>query len=156
MPSTRARKKALDAARPQLHPTSQPLAYGLAVAGPPPMRTVLLLAGAGVAGAVALTALAGGFVGPGWLFFLTFWAFNPPRAVIATSNSVVVMRRSMLNGRPSDVRTVVAVDALLAPPVASSGAWSCYRLGDEVVWMTRKEAATVVDAARSVVAAYAV
>ena len=152
MPSTRQRR-ALEAARPKLHPTSHPLAYGLAVSGPRPLRTVVLVITAAVGATVVLSALSGQFAGPGWLFGLTFWAFNPPRAVITTSNSVVVMGRSMINGKPTDVRAVVGVDALLAPPIATSGSWRAHRLGDEVVWMTRKEGAGVVDAARRVVGA---
>ena len=152
MPSTRQRR-ALEAARPKLHPTSHPLAYALAVSGPRPGRTAVLVIVTAIAVTVALSATSGQFAGPGWLFGCTFWAFNPPRGVVATSNSVVVMGRSMLNGKPTDVRAVVGIDALLAPAVAKSGSWRAHQLGDELVWMTRKEAAGVVDAARRVVGA---
>ena len=153
MSSARAQRRVLEAARPKLHPTSQPLAYALAVGGPRPARTAVLVVVTAVAATVALSVLSGRFAGPGWLFGLTFWAFNPPRAVIATTNSVVVMGRSMLHGKPTDVRAVVGIDAALAPPIARSGSWRAHRLGDEVVWMTGKESAGVVDAARRVVGA---
>lgn len=154
MPSARAQRKALDSARSKLHPTSEPLAYALAVGGPQPLRTLLLVIGAAVAAIVMLSTLLGALAGPGWLFFLSFWAFNPPRAVITTTNSAVVMGRSMFNARPTDVRAVVGVDALLQPSGATSGPWHSYRLGEEVVWMTRRQAAIAVDAARAVAAAH--
>jgi hypothetical protein len=151
MLSARAERRAIRAARPKLHPTSAPLAYGLAVGGPSPMRTVVVLVIAAVAVAVALSAMTGAIAGPGILFFVTFSAFNPARAVITTTNSVVVMSRSVLHGRPTDVRAVVPVTELLAPAGETSGPWRAYRLGDETVWMTDKHAAKVVEAARRVV-----
>jgi hypothetical protein len=95
--------------------------------------------------------MTGAIAGPGVLFFVTFSAFNPPRAVITTSNCVVVMSRSYLHGRPTDVRAVAAVTELLVPAGDTSGPWRAHRLGDEMVWMTDKQAAKVVDAARRVV-----
>ena len=153
MPNARAQRRVLEAARPKLHPTSQPLASALAVGGPRPARTVVLVLAAAAGATALLTVLSGQFAGPGWLFGLTFWAFNPPRAVITTTNSVVVMGRSMVHGKPTDVRAVVGIDALLAPAIATSGSWRAHQLGDEVVWMTRKEAAKVIDAARRVIGA---
>jgi len=148
MPSDRARRKSIEAARPQLHPTSQPLAYAIGVGGPSPGRTLGLVLGGAVAVTVALSALTGGFVAPGMVAVVAvFWAVNPPRGLVVTTNGVAVMKRSMLTGKPTEMRLLAPL-AALATPVQRSGPWSAYGVGPEEVWLTRKEAALATAAAR--------
>lgn len=150
MPSARARRRALASARPQLHPTSEPLEYALGVGGPPPGRTLLLVLGGAVGVTALLSTLAGTLVGPGFIVVaLTFWGLNPPRGVVVTSNSVTVMKRSMLHGRPTTALGVAALTTALEPPGARSGRWASHAFGDEVVWLTKKEAERTVAAVRS-------
>ena len=148
MPSTRAQRRGMAAARPQLHPTSEPKAYAIGVAGPPPGRTLAWVIGGSVASTALLSTLAGGLVGPGVLVvMILFWALNPPRGVVVTSNSAVVMKRSMFNGKPTTVLEVAHLASAATPSTDRSGPWLAHQLGAERVWLTRKEAACMVEAA---------
>jgi hypothetical protein len=103
--------------------------------------------GGAVATTVAVSALAGTFVGPGVIAVMAvFWALDPPRGVVVTSNSVTVMKRSMLTGKPTTVVEVAHLASALAPPASRSGPWSAHDLGRERVWLTRTEAARMVAA----------
>ena len=118
--------------------------YGQAVAGPSPTQTItVLLLGAAVF-AVVVSVAVGGFVAPGFLvLLLVCWAINPPRAVALTDDSVVLLKRSRLSAKPTAVIGRFPLDALST--VDPNGSYSKFELGNDKVWISKKEYAGLTD-----------
>jgi hypothetical protein len=99
---------------------------------------MLLLLAAAIGITVVLSLLLGSLVGPGLIVVLiVYWAFNPPRAVAVSDRGVVLMKRSLWTGKPTQVMGLLPHDVLESPQ--ERGGYVEVLVGPERIWLSKKE-----------------
>ena len=134
----RTRSKGLKKSEQLLGSGMSARAYGIAVIGPDPRRTVSLMVMV-LAVAIALSfVVLGLIVIPGVLLvFAIFVAIDRPASLVMTNQGVAVLARSEFNGRPRKVLTVLPQGVLVDRSVSHSGAY--VHLPDLHLWFRKKE-----------------
>lgn len=136
--SEKSRKKRAADAQRLLEPGTTVRRYANGVTGPYPTNTILLILLAAIGITVVLSVLVGSIVGPGVLVgLLVYWAFNPPRSVAVSDRGVVLLKRSLWTGKPTDVMGLLPPGVLDSPQ--DRGGYVQVLVGPERIWLSKKE-----------------
>lgn len=150
--TSRIERKGVAAVRKHLNLAGETVAYSPARSGSAPAATIGLVLGAILALDIVLVVSTGVLVGGLGVFLLgtlLINAFNPPRAVVVTSDSVAVVEGGLFRPVRSDSRvTNVPHAAFLMEPARRNGWFSGFPVNSGLVWMTSKQARPIADAIR--------
>jgi hypothetical protein len=136
--SERSRKKRSADVQRLLEPGTTVRRYANGVSGPYPTNTMLSLVAAAIGITIVLSLLVGTLVGPGLLVvILVYWAFNPPRSIAVSDRGVVLLKRSIWTGKPTNVMGLLPHDVLDSPK--ERGGYVQVLVGPESVWLSKKE-----------------
>jgi hypothetical protein len=123
--------------------------YGFGVGGPEPRRSMYIIVGSVVAGCLALLVLTGVLVFPGILaLYIIRWVVNTPRGVAVADQGVAVTKESFINAQPTEIITRLPLEQIYAV-VAQTNTHVCVQLGDDQIWLRRKEHEILVGAVQS-------
>ncbi len=134
----RTRSKGLRKSEQLLGAGTDARAYGVAVIGPDPRRTLALMVMV-LAVAIALSfVFLGIIIIPGvFLMGAIFGAIDRPASIAITNRGVAVLARSEFNGRPRKVLTVLPQGALADRTVLRAG--THVHLPELHLWFRKKE-----------------
>jgi hypothetical protein len=122
----------------KLLPDTRVRGYAVGRTGVNPVVAVSVVLGGAAAFNLFLFALTGAFIFPGVLAALVIQHFiSPPCGVVVADQGVALMKRSLWNGRPSEVTAVMAHGYV--HPVEEALGRVKMTVGHEDVWMTKGE-----------------
>ena len=137
----RTRRKHAEAAQ-KLVPTANVTGYAIGRSGANPAIVVAAMLGTVVVVSGALIALTGTFVIPGILPMLILQHYiSPPRAIVIADQGVALATRSIWTGKANKLVSVMGHGYV--QPVEESLGRVKVGVGNEPVWMTKKEEAVL-------------
>jgi hypothetical protein len=113
--------------------------YGFGVVGPDPQRSLLWTIGAVVGGCVVVAVLTGVVVFPGILVLAVLrWMLNTPRGVAVADQGIATTKVSVWNASPTEIVAQLPLEQIFAV-VNQTKTHVCVQLGNDQVWLRRKE-----------------
>jgi hypothetical protein len=138
-PNAKRRRKSVAKAQQLLGARGTCRMYGFGVVGPDPQRSLLIMIGAVVGTCVVVAALTGAIVFPGILVIAVVrWLMNTPRGVAVADQGIAVTKESLWNASPSDVVAQLPLEQIFVV-VSQTKTHVCVQLGNDQVWLRRKE-----------------
>jgi hypothetical protein len=124
--------------------------YGFGVVGPEPRRSMLLIVGGVVAFCLGILVLTGVVIYPGLLaLYIVRRVVNTPRGVAIADQGVAVAGESVWNAKPTGIVARFPLEQIYAV-VGQTNTHVCIQLGNDQVWLRRKEHEILVAAVQTV------